>query len=40
MNTTKILQAALIAGAVMLAGCTNHVTQTDKYSGFLGDYST
>lgn len=39
MKTTKILQVALIAGAVLLAGCTNHVTQADKYSGFLGDYS-
>lgn len=39
MNTTKVLQVALIAGAVMLAGCTSQVTKADKFSGFLGDYS-
>ncbi|MFI3308252.1 DUF3313 domain-containing protein [Ewingella allii] len=39
MKKTKILQAALIAGAVLLAGCTSQITKSDKYSGFLGDYS-
>ncbi|WP_413529139.1 DUF3313 domain-containing protein [Rahnella inusitata] len=39
MKKIKLLQAALITGALLLAGCTNHVTQADKYSGFLGDYS-
>lgn len=39
MNTTKILQVALVAGAVMLAGCTSQITKPEKYSGFLGDYS-
>lgn len=39
MKKTKIMQAALIASALILAGCTSHVTKTDKFSGFLGDYS-
>lgn len=39
MKKTKILHVALIAGAVLLAGCTSQITKSDKYSGFLGDYS-
>lgn len=39
MKKIKLMQAALITGALLLAGCTNHVTQSDKFSGFLGDYS-
>ncbi|AVF33510.1 DUF3313 domain-containing protein [Rahnella sikkimica] len=39
MNKTKLMQAALITGALLLAGCTSHVTQKEKFSGFLGDYS-
>lgn len=39
MKKTKLLHVALIAGAVLLAGCTSQITKSDKYSGFLGDYS-
>lgn len=39
MKKIKLLQAALVTGALLLAGCTSHVTQSEKFSGFLGDYS-
>ncbi|MFF6009724.1 DUF3313 family protein [Rahnella sp. R3(2024)] len=39
MKKIKLLQIALVTGTMFLAGCTSHVTQTEKFSGFLGDYS-
>ncbi|MBU9816402.1 DUF3313 domain-containing protein [Rahnella sp. C60] len=39
MKTIKLMQIAAVTGALFLAGCTSHITQTEKYSGFLGDYS-
>lgn len=39
MKKIRLMQVAAVAGVLFLAGCTNHVTQTDKFSGFLGDYS-
>ena len=39
MKTTKLMQVAAVAGVLFLAGCTSHITKTEKFSGFLGDYS-
>lgn len=37
MKRIKLMQVAAVAGVLFLAGCTNHVTQADKFAGFLGD---
>ncbi|MBW7983863.1 DUF3313 domain-containing protein [Enterobacillus tribolii] len=39
MITSRVLKSVLLVGAVVLGGCTSHVTKPDQYSGFLGDYS-
>ena len=39
MRTTTLVNATLLTAALVLAGCSSSVTQSDKYSGFLKDYS-
>ncbi|HEY1845176.1 MAG TPA: DUF3313 domain-containing protein [Buttiauxella sp.] len=39
MRTSLIFKAACLTGLLVLAGCSSQVTEPEKYSGFLKDYS-
>jgi len=39
MRISPFVKTSLLAAALVLAGCSSNVTQSDKYSGFLKDYS-
>lgn len=39
MRTHSLLSIAVLTGLLALTGCASKVTQPDKYSGFLKDYS-
>ena len=39
MRTHTLLKVAVLSGLLALSGCASKVTQPDKYSGFLKDYS-
>ncbi|KAB7895697.1 DUF3313 family protein [Rouxiella sp. S1S-2] len=37
--SNKVILASLLSGVLALSGCASQVTQPEKYSGFLGNYS-
>lgn len=39
MRTTSIAKVAALCGLLALSGCASKITQPDKYSGFLNNYS-
>lgn len=39
MRTETLFKVAALAGLLALSGCASKITQPDKYSGFLKDYS-
>jgi len=39
MRTHSLIQVAVLSGLLALTGCASKVTQPEKYSGFLKDYS-
>lgn len=39
MRTQTLFKVAVLSGLLVLAGCAPKVTQSDKFSGFLKDYS-
>ncbi|UYU30197.1 DUF3313 domain-containing protein [Siccibacter colletis] len=39
MRISPFVKTSLLTAALVLAGCSSNVTQSDKYSGFLKDYS-
>ncbi|WP_436859431.1 DUF3313 domain-containing protein [Citrobacter tructae] len=39
MRTKTLFKVAALAGLLALSGCASKITQPDKYSGFLKDYS-
>lgn len=39
MRTHSLIQVAVLSGLLALTGCSSKVTQPEKYSGFLKDYS-
>ncbi|WP_234262333.1 DUF3313 domain-containing protein [Klebsiella aerogenes] len=39
MYRKSIINIVILSGALALAGCTSKITQPEKYSGFLKDYS-
>lgn len=39
MRTQTLFKVAALAGLLALSGCASKITQPDKYSGFLKDYS-
>ncbi|EBP5818554.1 DUF3313 domain-containing protein, partial [Salmonella enterica] len=39
MRTHTLFKVAVLTGLLALSGCASKVTQPDKYSGFLKNYS-
>lgn len=39
MRTTSFAKVAALCGLLALSGCASKITQPDKYSGFLNNYS-
>ena len=39
MRTQTLFKVAVLTGLLALSGCASKVTQPEKYSGFLKDYS-
>lgn len=39
MRTSSLIKVTLLSSLLVLAGCSSKVTQPEKYSGFLKDYS-
>lgn len=39
MRTHTLFKVAVLSGLLALSGCASKITQPDKYSGFLKDYS-
>ena len=39
MRTQTLFKVAVLTGLLALSGCASKVTQPDKYSGFLKNYS-
>lgn len=40
MRTRALFKVAMLAGLLALSGCASKITQPEKYSGFLKDYSS
>lgn len=39
LKVHRVTHTVIVIGLLTLTGCTSKITQPDKYSGFLGDYS-